>query len=54
MLAIEDYHNKTSILFKEYNPETDSDYVYITGEDTGCWSYVGRIRGVSNRVQGGH
>ncbi|GJQ74579.1 hypothetical protein Trydic_g21440 [Trypoxylus dichotomus] len=23
----------------------DVDYVYVTGEDTGCWSYVGRLRG---------
>jgi len=51
MLAIEDYHNKTAIRFKKYNPQTDSDHVHITGEDTGCWSYVGRLGGVSSRVQ---
>ncbi|KAK9686995.1 Astacin (Peptidase family M12A) [Popillia japonica] len=24
----------------------DVDYVYVTGENTGCWSYVGRIGGM--------
>jgi len=52
MLTIEDFHKKTPIQFKQYDPLTDSDYINITGNDTGCWSYVGRIGGVSNRVQG--
>ena len=52
LLAIEDYHKKTSIRFKPYDPRIDKDYVYITGVDSGCWSYVGRIGRVSNRVQG--
>ncbi|XP_022908398.2 zinc metalloproteinase nas-6-like [Onthophagus taurus] len=28
-------------------PKTDADvnYVYVTGEDTGCWSWVGRLGG---------
>ena len=53
ILAIDEYHNKTSIRFKQYDPLTDKDYVYITGENSGCWSYVGRIgRGVSSRVRG--
>ncbi|KAF2880576.1 hypothetical protein ILUMI_25600 [Ignelater luminosus] len=24
---------------------TDSDYVYVTGKNTGCWSKVGRVKG---------
>jgi len=47
-----DYEEKTAIRFKPYDPITDTDYVYITGEDSGCWSYVGRKGGVSNTVQG--
>ena len=50
--AIDDYHQKTPIRFKQYDPLTDRDYIHITGEDDGCWSYVGRIGGVSSRVQG--
>ena len=52
MLAIHDFHQRTPVRFRQYNPQTHRDYVYITGENTGCWSYVGRIKGVSNRVQG--
>jgi len=52
LLAIEEYHEKTPIRFKQYDPLTDSDYIHITGELSGCWSFVGRIGGVSNRVQG--
>jgi hypothetical protein len=44
---VDEYHNKTLIRLREYNPETDTDYIYITGEKSGCWSYVGRIGGVS-------
>jgi len=49
--ATDDYHQKTAIRFKEYDPLVDMDYIYITGQDNGCWSYVGRQGGVSNRVQ---
>jgi len=52
LLAIEDYHNKTTIRFKQYNSKTDSDYVHITGENSGCWSYIGRIGKVSSRAKG--
>ena len=52
LLAIDDYHQKTPIRFKQYDPTTDTDYVHITGEDSGSWSYVGRIGVVSSRVQG--
>jgi len=51
-LAIFDFHQRTPVRFRLYDPQTDRDYVYITGQNTGCWSYVGRIGGVSNRVQG--
>jgi len=52
LLAIGNYHKDTDIRFRLYDPSTDLDYIYITGEDSGCWSYVGRIGGVSNGVQG--
>ncbi|PNF32679.1 hypothetical protein B7P43_G13113 [Cryptotermes secundus] len=39
--AIDEYHSKTPIRLREYNPENDTDYVKITGENSGCWSYVG-------------
>ena len=52
MQAIDDFHRKTTIRFKEYNPMTDSDYIHITGEDSGCWSYIGRRGGVSSRAKG--
>ena len=50
--AIDDYHNKASRRFKQFEPAKDKDYIHITGENTGCWSYVGRKGGVRNRVQG--
>jgi hypothetical protein len=52
LLALDDYHLLTSIRFKYYDPATDPDYVYITAEESGCWSYVGRQGGVSNTLQG--
>jgi len=51
MLAIDEYHKKTLIRLREYDPLNDRDYVHITGENSGCWSYVGRVRGVSNTVK---
>jgi len=45
--AVDEYHNKTSIHLREYDPAIDTDYIYITGEKSGCWSYVGRVGGVS-------
>jgi len=50
--AIDDYHEKTAIRFKQYDPQTEWDYVHITGEYAGCWSHVGRLGGVSSKVQG--
>jgi len=50
--AIDDYHIRTSIRFKQFEPAKDKDYIYITGEDKGCLSNVGRKGGVSSRVQG--
>jgi len=52
MAAINEYHAKTSIRLVRYFSPPSGDYVHITGENSGCWSFVGRIRGVSNRVQG--
>ena len=50
--AMEDYHQKTTIRFKQNDPLTERDYINIMGEDTGCWSSVGRQVGVSNTAQG--
>ena len=50
--AIDDYHNKTSIRFKQFEPAKDKNYIHITGEEEGCTSNVGRQGGVSSRVQG--
>ena len=52
LLAIDDYHAKTTNRFKQYDPRTDSDYVHITGKNSGCWSYIGRIGKVSSRIEG--
>jgi len=49
--AIDDYHKKTSIRFKQFEPAKDKDYIHITGKKEGCFSNVGRKGGVSNRVQ---
>jgi hypothetical protein len=43
--AIRDFHQWTPIVFTQYNPLKDSDYIHITGENTGCWSFVGRQGG---------
>ena len=45
--AIDLYHEKTCIRMREYNPATDRDYVYIKADESGCWSYVGRLGNVS-------
>jgi hypothetical protein len=45
LLAIRDFHERTPIRFRQYNPQIDPDYIHITGENTGCWSYVGRQGG---------
>lgn len=38
--AIKDYHKKTCIRFKPYE-ETDTNWVFITGNEPGCWSSLG-------------
>ncbi|PSN30375.1 hypothetical protein C0J52_25315 [Blattella germanica] len=43
--AIDEYHAKTCVTLRPYNSATDRDYVYIKGDESGCWSYVGRIGG---------
>ena len=50
--AMVDYHRHTPIRFRQYQPQSDTDYIHITGDVDGCWSPVGRRGGVSNRVQG--
>ncbi|XP_059475000.1 hatching enzyme 1.2-like [Neocloeon triangulifer] len=43
--AFEAYHNYTCIKFVPYDGN-QTDYIVIQGEDTGCWSSVGRRGGV--------
>lgn len=38
--AIKDYHQMTCIRFKPYE-KTDTNWVFITGNEPGCWSSVG-------------
>ena len=52
--AMQDFHRRTPVRFTQYNPATDTDYIHITGENTGCWSWVGRIEGVSNTYTNSH
>ncbi|KAJ8871932.1 hypothetical protein PR048_028272 [Dryococelus australis] len=40
--AISEYHRRTCIRFRPY-VRTDPDYVYITGNYSGCYSYIGRV-----------
>jgi len=51
-MAFRDFEERTPIIFRTRNPLNDKDYIHITAHNTGCWSYVGRLGGVSNRVQG--
>ena len=51
LLAIDEYQNKTPIRLREYDSLNDMDYIHMAGENSGCWSYVGRIGGVSITVQ---
>ena len=50
--VVNEFHNRTTIRLVRHNLPPRGDYVHITGQNTGCWSFVGRIGGVSNRVQG--
>jgi hypothetical protein len=52
MAGINEFTAKTTIRLVRHNSPPSGDYVHITGENTGCWSYVGRIGRVSNTVQG--
>lgn len=42
--SIEEFHKYTCLKFKERR-SSDTDYVYFTNGNTGCWSSVGRIGG---------
>ncbi|KAK2718961.1 hypothetical protein QYM36_006092 [Artemia franciscana] len=42
--SFEEYHTKTCVKFVPRTDETD--YIDIQSEQTGCWSYVGRIGNV--------
>lgn len=42
--AMDEYHNKTCIKFREYK-ETDENWIVFKGNNTGCWSSVGMQEG---------
>jgi hypothetical protein len=48
MAGINMFAMNTTIKMVRHNSPPRGDYVHITGEDKGCWSYLGRIGGVSN------
>jgi hypothetical protein len=52
MAGINEFHMRTTMRLVRHNSPPSGDYIHITGENSGCWSYVGRIGGVSNTVQG--
>nr|CAD7202161.1 unnamed protein product [Timema douglasi] len=47
--AFNEFHTRTCIRFRPY-ATTDRDYIYIDGDSTGCWSYVGRLNGASGQL----
>jgi hypothetical protein len=51
MLAVKDYNTLTTVRLVRRNSPPSGDYVHITGQNSGCWSYVGRIGKVSGTVQ---
>jgi len=52
MEAVDEFHRRTTIRLVRHNSPPVGDYIHITAQHSGCWSHVGRIGGVSNRVQG--
>ncbi|XP_078615892.1 uncharacterized protein LOC144884443 isoform X2 [Branchiostoma floridae x Branchiostoma japonicum] len=49
--AIDEYHRKTCIRFKQRTNERE--YIYFF-RDVGCWSYVGRVGSQPNRISLGN
>jgi len=49
-LAFREFEHRTPIRFRERDPLSDTDHIHITRYNSGCWSYVGRQGGVSNKV----
>lgn len=43
--GLEELMEKTCLVFREYDELLDMDYVEVEGDDSGCWSYVGRHGG---------
>jgi hypothetical protein len=52
MAGINEFHRRTTIRMVRHNSPPSGDYVHITGQNTGCWSFVGRQGGVSNTAHG--
>lgn len=42
LLAVREFHTKTCLRLKPYEP-TDENWISITGNDRGCFSYVGNM-----------
>ncbi|KAI4457864.1 discoidin cub egf laminin and zinc metalloprotease domain containing [Holotrichia oblita] len=43
--SLEEFVDRTCLVVRERTP-SDTDYVYVTGDNSGCWSYVGRRGGM--------
>lgn len=42
MGAIDEFHEKTCLVFHPYDNKTDKNYVIFRGNQAGCWSSVGK------------
>ncbi|XP_008558455.1 seminal metalloprotease 1 [Microplitis demolitor] len=40
--AIDEFHEKTCLVFRPYDNKTDKNYVTFQGNEPGCWSSVGK------------
>lgn len=40
--AMEEYHQRTCLIFRPYNKSNDKDYISLQSSKPGCWSSVGK------------
>jgi hypothetical protein len=52
MLGVNDFNTMTTVRLVRHTTQPSGDYIHVTGENSGCWSYVGRRGRVSSTVQG--
>jgi hypothetical protein len=51
MTGINEFARWTTIILVRQPSPPRGDYIHITGENSGCWSFVGRIGGVSKAAK---